>query len=71
MLTAVHPGDVLKYTAKEGCKVCNGSKIDNRQTKASKSKYVQLNRCLSAVVDTYSNTECLDYLRAVSYNLTI
>jgi len=43
----------------------------NRQPEASKSKYIQLNRRLSAIVETYGDTECIDYLRAVSYNLTL
>ena len=43
----------------------------NRQPEASKAKYVQLIRRLRNLVPTYDDTECLEYLRRIAYNLTI
>jgi len=42
-----------------------------RQPEASKAKYVQLNRRLQAVCETYGATAILDYLRAIAHNLSI
>jgi hypothetical protein len=42
-----------------------------RQAEASKTKYVQLNRRLCALIPTYGQKPLLDFLRAVSYNLTL
>ena len=38
---------------------------------ASKEKYVQLSRRLNALMPTYGNRPLLDFLRAVSQNLTL
>ena len=38
---------------------------------ANKAKYVQLSRRLNALMPTYGNRPLLDFLRAVSQNLTL
>lgn len=42
-----------------------------RQPEASKSKYIQLNRRLKALVENYHNEHINDFLRGITHNLTL
>lgn len=42
-----------------------------RRPEASKSKYVQLNKRIKNIADSYRNLPLIDYLRTIAHNLTI